>query len=280
MQIKLPGGLAGGLLALMIAAAIMWMPASVGAARLNVLFLIADDLNTDLGVYGAPVRSPHIDRLAARGVRFDRAYSQYPLCSPSRASFLTGRRPNATGVLTNPSSGKNPMSPHFRERLPDAVTLPQLFRTNGYFVARVGKLYHYGVPNDIGTSSLDDYRSWDLAINPRGRDREIHDRIFSLTPGQFGGVVSWLADDGTDEEQTDGIAARRGRAAARALQERRTAVLPRRRLLSAAHAVRRAEAVFRSLPATGDRAAGAVRRRSLAHARRRPMRASATIRTR
>jgi arylsulfatase A-like enzyme len=63
------------------------------------------------------------------------------------------------------------------------------------------------VPNDIGTSSLDDYRSWDLAINPRGRDREIHDRIFSLTPGQFGGVVSWLADDGPDAEQTDGIAA-------------------------------------------------------------------------
>jgi arylsulfatase A-like enzyme len=203
MQIRL----AGWLLALTIAAAIMWMPASVGAARLNVLFLIADDLNTDLGVYGAPVRSPHIDRLAARGVRFDRAYSQYPLCSPSRASFLTGRRPNATGVLVNPSAGKNPMSPHFRERLPDAITLPQLFRTNGYFVARIGKLYHYGVPNDIGTSSLDDYRSWDLAINPRGRDREIHDRIFSLTPGQFGGVVSWLADDGKDEEHTDGIAA-------------------------------------------------------------------------
>jgi iduronate 2-sulfatase len=207
MQFKMPGGLAGGLLALMIAAAVAWTPASVGAARLNVLFLIADDLNNDLGVYGAPVRSPNIDRLAARGVRFDRAYSQYPLCSPSRSSLLTGRRPNATGVVLNPSAGKNPMSPHFRERLPDAVTLPQLFRTNGYFVARIGKLYHYGVPNDIGTSSLDDYRSWDLAINPRGRDREIHDRIFSLTPGQFGGVVSWHADDGPDAEHTDGIAA-------------------------------------------------------------------------
>lgn len=200
--------LAGGLLALTIAAAVAAMPAPASAARLNVLFLIADDLNTDLGVYGAPVRSPNIDRLAARGVRFERAYSQYPLCSPSRSSFLTGRRPNATGVLTNPSSSKNPMSPHFRERLPDAVTLPQIFRTNGWFSARVGKLYHYGVPLDIGTSSLDDYRSWDLAINPRGRDREIHDRIFSLTPGQFGGVVSWLADDGKDEEHTDGIGAR------------------------------------------------------------------------
>jgi iduronate 2-sulfatase len=196
--------LLGAVMTFAIAAA-AGSPPQPRAARLNVLFLIADDLNTDLGAYGAPVRSPHIDRLAARGVRFDRAYSQYPLCSPSRSSFLTGRRPDATGVLTNPA--KNPMSPHFRERLPDAVTLPQLFRTNGWFVARVGKLYHYGVPNDIGTSSLDDYRSWDLAINPRGRDREIHDRIFSLVPGQFGGTLSWLAEESPDTEQTDGIGA-------------------------------------------------------------------------
>jgi iduronate 2-sulfatase len=176
-------------------------------SRLNVLFLIADDLNTDLGAYGAAVRSPNIDKLAARGVRFDRAYSQYPLCSPSRSSLLTGRRPNATGVLTNPIAAKTPNSPHFREKLPDAVTLPQLFRTNGWFAARVGKLYHYGVPLNIGSAGLDDYQSWDLAINPRGRDREIHDRIFSLRPGQFGGTVSWLADEGQDAEHTDGLAA-------------------------------------------------------------------------
>jgi len=196
--------LAGCLTALTLAVA-SWSAATLGAPRLNVLFLVADDLNTDLGAYGAPVRSPHIDRLASRGVRFDRAYCQYPLCSPSRSSFLTGRRPDATGILTNP--GKNPMSPHFRERLPDAVTLPQLFRTNGWFVARVGKLYHYGVPNDIGTSSLDDYRSWDLAVNPRGRDRDIHDKIFSLRPGLFGGTLSWLADQGEDADHTDGIGA-------------------------------------------------------------------------
>ena len=99
------------------------------------------------------------------------------------------------------------MSPHFREKLPDAVTMPQLFRNNGWLAARVGKLYHYGVPLQIGTARLDDYLSWDFAINPRGRDRDILDRIFSLKPGQFGATLSWLADDGQDAEQTDGIGA-------------------------------------------------------------------------
>lgn len=175
--------------------------------KLNVLFIVSDDLNVDLGAYGASVHSPNIDALAGRGVRFERAYTQYPLCSPSRSSLLTGRRPDATGVLTNPSALR-PMSPHFRERLADTVTLPQLFKNNGWFAARVGKLYHYGVPNNIGTASLDDYLSWDLAVNPRGHDREIHDRIFTIgQPGQFGGTLSWWADDASDEEQTDGIGA-------------------------------------------------------------------------
>ena len=107
----------------------------------------------------------------------------------------------------NPAPLKAPNSPHFREKLPDAVTLPQHFRTNGWFAARVGKLYHYGVPLQIGTGGLDDYLSWDLAINPRGRDREIHDKIFSLRSGQFGATLSWLADGGPDAEHTDGIAA-------------------------------------------------------------------------
>ncbi len=128
------------LAAMALAAAATSPSEPIQAPRPNVLFLIADDLNNDLGAYGAPVRSPNIDKLAARGVKFERAYTQYPLCSPSRSSLLTGRRPNVTGVLTNPPA-TNPMSPHFREKLPTAVTLPQLFRTNGWFAARVGKLY-------------------------------------------------------------------------------------------------------------------------------------------
>ena len=171
----------------------------------NVLFMVSDDLNCDLACYGdEQVKSPNIDKLAARGVLFERAYCQFPLCSPSRASFLTGRKPDATGVLSNP--GKT-MVPHFRGTIPETVTLPQLFKNNGWFSARVGKLYHYDVPNHIGTSSLDDYFSWDLVINPRGLDREVHDKITTLHPGEFGGTASWLAAEGEDAEHTDGIGA-------------------------------------------------------------------------
>lgn len=170
------------------------------AEKPNVLFLICDDLNCDIGSYGHPqVKTPNIDRLAAQGIRFDRAYCQYALCGPSRASFLTGMYPDQTLIHKN--------AIYIREHVPNAVTLPQMFRNNGYFATRIGKLYHYNVPKHIGTAGHDDPYSWNYTINPRGRDVEDEPKIFSLVPGSFGGTMSWLAADGTDEEQTDGMIA-------------------------------------------------------------------------
>jgi choline-sulfatase len=197
-----------------LAAAVLLPVFSTAGAeqKTNVLFLIADDLNCDLHCYGhTRVETPNIDKLASRGVRFDHAYCQFPLCSPSRSSFLTGRRPDETQIHTNPRAGRFSTdytgTPHFREFIPDTVTMPQLFRNSGYTVARVGKLYHYGVPGQIGTSGLDDPFSWELVVNPAGRDKAEESRIFTFTPGSYGGTLSWLAAEGTDVEQTDGLAA-------------------------------------------------------------------------
>lgn len=171
----------------------------VAARPMNVLLIVSDDLNTRLGTYGGLARTPNIDRLAASGVRFDRAYAQFPWCGPSRASFLSGLRPDTVRV----TDLRTPL----RNALPDLVTLPQYFRQNGYATSRVGKIFHQEVPNDIGTSGADDPQSWDQVVNPRGRDKddEVAGRIRNLTPGiGFGSAMALLADDGADAEQTDG----------------------------------------------------------------------------
>jgi uncharacterized sulfatase len=161
----------------------------------NVLFIVADDLNNHLGCYGFDVRTPSIDALARRGMRFDRAYCQVPVCNPSRVSFLSGLRPNKTRVYT--------LLTHTREHLGDWIMLPEYFRKNGYFTAQVGKIYH----TDDG---FEDPRSWDLEIREFGKRPAAEEIIKSAEPGgpgQHTNDWAWLKTP--DEKTPDGIVARR-----------------------------------------------------------------------
>ncbi len=119
---------------------------SLNTRKLNVLLIMADDLRVELGCYASrfKAKTPNLDALAKSGVRFDRNYCQFPLCNPSRASLLTGRNPTRTGVLGNRTD--------FRALHPDWVSLPQLFRRNGYTSMRAGKIFHGGI---------DDPQAWD-----------------------------------------------------------------------------------------------------------------------
>jgi iduronate 2-sulfatase len=174
--------------------------ASAQSKKMNVLFIIADDLNCNIGAYDHYlVKTPNIDQFAKDGLLFNNAYCNFPLCAPSRASFMTGLYPDQTHLKD--------LNTLVRERVPDVTTMSQNFMDKGFAAARVGKLYHYGNPKEIGTAGHDDPPSWNITVNPRGRDKDEEDKIFSLTPGMFGASLSWLAADGEDEEQTDGIVA-------------------------------------------------------------------------
>ncbi len=142
---KFIGNLAGAALATSFASRLHAASAPSSSRRPNVLFFIVDDLRVELGCYGSRFGAitPHLDALAKSGVRFDRNYCQFPLCNPSRSSLMTGRHPTHTGVLGNRTN--------IRTLHPDWVTLPQLFRENGYQSLRCGKIFHGG---------MDDPKAW------------------------------------------------------------------------------------------------------------------------
>lgn len=173
--------------------------------KLNVLFISADDMNCDLGVYGvAQVKTPNLQRLAKMGVRFDNAYCQQPLCGPSRASLMTGLRPDTLDMHT--------LKHELRKKNPEVVTLGQMFRNQGYFSARAGKIYHYGNPSMIGTDGNDDPATWDQRYNPIGIDRTQQEKITRYGAGRendknLGISMAWWDPDSRDEEHTDGLVA-------------------------------------------------------------------------
>src|SRR4029077_16214463 len=113
------------LFALLLLGAATPAPAEETPKKPNVLSIVSHDLNNHLGCYGNTIiKTPNIGRLAKRGVKFERAYCQYPLCNPSRSSFLTGLPPDTTKIYENMTQ--------FRKTIPDVVTLPQMFKKNGY----------------------------------------------------------------------------------------------------------------------------------------------------
>ena len=121
--------------------------------KLNVLLIVADDLNCDIGAYGNMlVKTPNIDRLASRGVVFENAHCQYPWCGPSRASLMTGLYTDQTKITAN--------NMNLRNSVPDVISLGQRFRQQGYQSVRIGKIFHYDNPSAIGTSGNDDTVSY------------------------------------------------------------------------------------------------------------------------
>lgn len=188
------------------------------AAKLNVLFLAVDDLRPQLGCYGDPVvQSPHIDRLAARGLVFNRAFCQQALCSPSRISLLSGRYPATSGIYQ--------IGPTLRSAMPDIVTLPQHFKHHGWFARSLGKVYHVGI-DDPPSWSVPSWVSKAPRYGPEGmklvEQRRQELQAAGQTPPQKGAGNPFYAGpvfeapDVADDDLTDGDT---GREAVLALRE-------------------------------------------------------------
>lgn len=117
--------------------------------KYNILFMVVDDLRPLLGSYGLDyIYSPNIDTLAIKGLKFEKAFAQAPICSPSRMSFLTGLRPHESGLTNNKAN--------VRDKLPDIQTLPQLFKEQGYQTRAHGKVFHQGNGDSLSWDYYDD----------------------------------------------------------------------------------------------------------------------------
>ena len=178
----------------------------------NVLFIISDDLTaTAVSSYGNKAcKTPHIDKLASEGVRYTKAYCQFPVCGPSRASFMSGYYPHATQTFGYVSG---------RENIgPDRNTWSQLFKNNGYFTARVSKIFHMGIPIDIekGSDGKDDLASWNEKYNsqaPEWKTKGAAELVQGNPDGTIerkgGNVMTIVKADGDDLVHADGQTAKK-----------------------------------------------------------------------
>jgi len=161
----------------------------------NVLFIIIDDLKPTLGTYGHPVvKSPNIDKLANMGVQFNNAHCNFAVCGPSRGSFLTGLRPETLGILDN----STPLVP----LLDDKITLPNLFKKNGYETIGLGKTFHDKTEEHEDMQAWDAYYKFETTeLGWTGEKRNVTDGVL---PWCF-----WQATEGTDDDQEDGQIAKK-----------------------------------------------------------------------
>ncbi len=180
--------------------------------RPNILLVVADDLNTRIGPYAdvaLELHTPNLDRLAGEGITFTRAYSQYPVCGPSRASFMSGLYPEANGVMGNGFATSN-----HRTATPSLTghpTLAGFLRENGYYTARVSKIFHVGVPGGIerGEVGSDDPDSWDYALSVMAPETLTPGVLEKLSRGDhYGSNFSRMVlPDGNELTQADVLAA-------------------------------------------------------------------------
>lgn len=155
----------------------------------NVLFIVVDDLNNTLGCYGHPtIKTPNIDRLAQMGVKYNHAYCNYAVCNPSRSSFLTGLKPETTTILDNKKT--------LQSVLGDRITLPFLFKQNGFYTMSLGKVFH-GDKENCDPKAWDEIYSYDpTSIGKTGEKRNMTDGALKW--------CEWMAAEGNDEDQPDG----------------------------------------------------------------------------
>jgi len=183
-----------------------WSPHAAGLTKPNVLFIISDDLTaTAVSCYeNKACKTPNIDRLAAAGTRYTRAYCQFPVCGPSRASFMSGYYPHATGTMGYTSG---------RENIGNRATWSQHFINNGYHAARVSKIFHMGVPGDIeqGSNGADDAPSWNERFNSKGPEWKatgeselLENNPDGTKPVKGGNTLEYVKADGDDLVHSDG----------------------------------------------------------------------------